>query len=214
MQKMFGLIMMSLMVCSCATVKYNALEKVGIHKRDILVNRVEKARDAQEDASEQFENALEQFKALTEFDGGDLEKKYNKLNSVVMKSETKAQAITDRVDAVEKVAKDLFKEWRAELGEYQNVSLKKSSEKKLRATEKRYEGLIDQMRASEVKVQPVLAVLKDQVLFLKHNLNAQAIGSLKSELSSVEQQVEGLVRDLQKSIREAEDFIAEMEQGA
>jgi hypothetical protein len=45
----------------CSKAYYGAMEKVGIHKRDILVDRVEGARDAQSEAQEQFKSALEQF---------------------------------------------------------------------------------------------------------------------------------------------------------
>ena len=39
-------------VGGCSSTYYGAMEKVGIHKRDILVDRVEDARDSQEDAQE------------------------------------------------------------------------------------------------------------------------------------------------------------------
>ncbi|MBW6453735.1 MAG: DUF2959 domain-containing protein, partial [Methyloprofundus sp.] len=52
---------------------YSGLEKIGIPKREIMVHRVEKARDTQQDAKEQFKTTLEQFSALTQFNGGDLE---------------------------------------------------------------------------------------------------------------------------------------------
>ncbi len=57
-------------------------------------------------------------------------------------------------------------------------------------------------------MDPVLAKLKDHVLFLKHNLNAQAIASLKSELLTVEGNIESLIKDLNASIQEADSFIA------
>ena len=57
-------------------------------------------------------------------------------------------------------------------------------------------------------MDPVLAKFKDQVLFLKHNLNAQAISSLKGELVSVEGNVELLIKELNASIKEADAFIA------
>jgi len=52
------------------------------------------------------------------------------------------------------------------------------------------------------------------VLFLKHNLNARALGALTSELGSVRTNVDELVVDMQKSIAEADAFIADMEREA
>ena len=40
---------------SCASIYYSTMETFGVEKRDILVDRVEDARDGQEDAKEQFQ---------------------------------------------------------------------------------------------------------------------------------------------------------------
>ena len=48
-----------LLIAGCGNPYYGAMEKVGVHKRDIMVDRVESARDAQQDAQEQFKSALE-----------------------------------------------------------------------------------------------------------------------------------------------------------
>ena len=51
---------------------------------------------------------------------------------------------------------------------------------------------------------------EDQVLFLKHNLNARAIGSLRNELADIERDTDRLVREMQKAIAEADTFIQSM----
>jgi len=43
-------------------------------------------------------------------------------------------------------------------------------------------------------MDPVLEAFEDQVLFLKHNLNAQAIGALENELGQIRQDVDSLSR--------------------
>ena len=45
-------ILMMLITVGCSRAYYGAMEKVGVHKRDIMVDRVESARDAQQDAKE------------------------------------------------------------------------------------------------------------------------------------------------------------------
>jgi hypothetical protein len=71
--------------------------------------------------------------------------------------------------------------------------------------------LIASMTRAQERVEPVLEPLRDRVLFLKHNLNARALGALTKELDGVTQNVEALLADLQKSIAEADAFIAEMD---
>jgi hypothetical protein len=199
-----------LLLLGCETAYYGTMEKLGYHKRDLLVNRVESARDAQEDAKEQFESALEKFSSVLQFHGGDLEDKYDQLKAAYDRSLARAQTVRDRIGAVEDVADDLFVEWEAELSEYSSDSLRRSSTLKLQQTKRQYAQLIGAMKRAESKMDPVLVAFHDQVLFLKHNLNAKAIASLQTELVSVETEVNSLIKDMEASIKEANSFISVM----
>jgi hypothetical protein len=195
---------------SCSTVYYGAMEKLGKHKREILVDRVSSARDAQGEAKEQFKDALDQFSKTLGFHGGDLQQKYETLNAEYLACESRAKAVNDRVDAVDNVSKALFREWKAELDQYESAELRRSSERQLSDTKARYGQLIAAMRRAEKGMDPVLKAFRDQVLFLKHNLNARAISSLQGELRSVEGDIAVLIRDMERSIREADQFIRTM----
>jgi septal ring factor EnvC (AmiA/AmiB activator) len=197
-------------LCGCGGVYYNTMEKLGYHKREMLVDRVQEARDAQEEAKQQFQSALEEFTAVTKFQGGDLEKTYNKLKDQLGRSESKAQAVSKRINDVESVGEALFKEWESELDQYSSPDLRRLSEDKLRQTRLRYARLLGAMRSAEMKIDPVLTAFRDQVLFLKHNLNAQALASLQNELASIETDVAGLIREMEASIAEANAFIKAM----
>lgn len=189
---------------------YKTMAAFGQEKRDLLASKVEKARDAQKQTQEVFQDALEQFGAVVNFDGGDLQKEYNRLSKELSRCEDRADDVKDRIDAVEKVAKDLFKEWKKEIGQYQNAAYRADSEKKLLATQKDCDRMLEAMRAAQERIEPVLSVFRDQVLYLKHNLNARAIASLKGETTKVETDVARLVADLNAAIEEADRFIAGM----
>ncbi|GJL50625.1 MAG: DNA repair ATPase [Nitrospirales bacterium] len=194
----------------CQSVYYEAMEKIGYHKRDLLISDVEKARDAQADAKEQFKSALDRFTSVLNFKGGDLQEKYDKLNAEYEESEVKAQAVHERVASVEDVSEALFTEWKTELEEYSNASLRRTSQRKLDQTQKQYSQLIKAMKRAEKKMDPVMSAFKDQVLFLKHNLNAKAIASLKNELVAVESDISSLIKEMEASIKEADSFISTM----
>ncbi len=189
---------------------YRAYESFGVEKRDILVDRVEDARDAQSDAKEQFTSALDQFRSVVEVDGGDLERTYDRLNAEYERSAARATEVRNRIDSVEQVAQDLFDEWEDELEQYSNASLKRDSQRLLNDTRRRYGTLIQAMRRAEKSMDPVLSTFQDQVLVLKHNLNARAIGALRKELSSIERQTAALMKDMERSIAEANEFITSM----
>jgi len=204
------MILFSLTALGCQSVYYDAMEKMGYHKRDLMVSDVQKARDAQQEAKDQFKSALERFTTVLNVKGGELQDKYDTLNAEYEKSEAKAKAVRDRIASVEDVSQALFEEWEAELKEYSSATLRRSSQKKLTQTRTQYVQLIKAMKRAETKMDPVLAKFKDQVLFLKHNLNAQAITSLKSELVSVEGNIASLIKEMETSIKEADSFIASM----
>jgi DNA repair exonuclease SbcCD ATPase subunit len=194
----------------CQTAYYGAMEAVGLHKRDILVERVEGARDAQEEAKETFASALDEFRSVVNIRGGELEEQYEQMRAALERSEARAAEVRDRVDAVEDVAEALFVEWEAELDEYSSDHLRRQSARKLRDTRERYERLMRAMRRAEARMEPVLEPLRDQVLYLKHNLNAQAIAALEDELVTVQADVDALIRDMEEAIDEANNFIAQM----
>ncbi|MNF34976.1 hypothetical protein D3C84_158300 [compost metagenome] len=202
-----------LLLTGCQSAYYAAMEKAGVHKRDILVDRVEEARDAQLDAKEQFRDALERYRSVVQVNGGELEARYDALNSEYLASEESAKAVRQRIRAVEDVAEALFDEWEAELQQYSNASLRNASARELARTRQDYRTLIQRMQAAERRIEPVLSVLRDQVLFLKHNLNARAIGALKGEYRTLQGNVDQLLRDMQRAIDESDAFVRRLQSG-
>ncbi len=195
------------LISKCQKVYFRAVESTGHHKRDILVSRVENARDSLEEAKEQFQSALDKFSALTDFQGGELEDLYRQIKVEFDYSKAKALAVKDRIAAVQDVAEALFAEWEDELELHTNRSLRSSSRQKLKLTQQHYGQLISAMRRAEGKIEPVLSVFQDQVLFLKHNLNAKAVASLEHELAAMTVGVAGLITAMERSINRANDFV-------
>jgi Skp family chaperone for outer membrane proteins len=194
----------------CQKAYYNTMEKFGHHKRDILVDRVEESKEAQQEAKEQFKTALESFTEVVSFEGGELQSKYDKLKSELDRSESKAGRVSKRIRKVEEVAEALFEEWQEELKQYSNEQYRRKSEEQLARTKDSYNRLITAMRRAEGKMEPVLSAFRDQVLFLKHNLNARAVASLQDELVNIETDIASLVAEMEVSIAEAEAFISDM----
>ncbi|WP_372878408.1 DUF2959 domain-containing protein [Spongiibacter marinus] len=208
--KRLFLVIAALVLVACESTYYNAMEKVGIHKRDILVDRVEEATASQREAQEQFRDALGEFRSVVSFDGGDLEKLYDRLNTSFEDSRAAADDIRDRIDAVESVAEALFEEWEDELSLYSNARLRDDSAAKLRDTKNRYNRLRKSLRRSEKSLAPVLDNLQDNVLYLKHNLNASAISAIKGELATIDRDVTALIATMEAAIAESEGFIAQL----
>lgn len=205
------ILVVTLVLAGCETAYYGINEKFGRMKPDILVDRVEEAMEAQEDAKEEFKSALEQFEAVVGIPEGELKSTYNRLQNAFEDAEARATEVSERIDAVEDVSGDLFDEWQDELDEISNASLRRKSASQLRTSRTRAADLIKAMRRAEARMDPVLTSFRDHVLYLKHNLNAQAIASLRGELSGIDRDVGRLIREMETSIAEAERFIQQMD---
>lgn len=204
---MAGLLVMA---TGCASVQYSALEKVGIHKRDILVDRVEDARDAQSDTREQLVSAYEELSSLIGFDGGELEEKYETLSREVDRSSDATEKLDEHLSDIDRVSEDLFDEWESELDLYSSAALRADQERKLGLARRQFMMMRDRMQVARNRIDPVMAVLTDNVLFLKHSLNARTLAALRGQTSVLEGQVEALIRDMQVAIDEADAFINRM----
>lgn len=213
-QKLLFIAMFALSAGACtSTVQdayFNLWEKVGVEKREILVDRVESAQETQQEAQEQFASALEELSVLINFDGGELEDVYDSLNDQYEASEQSAQELSGRIDKVQSVAESLFREWQSELDLINNATLKRESNRKLKDTQRRYDKLLSSMRKVESSMQPVLTALRDNVLYLKHNLNANAIGALQGEFSAIKKDINVLIGEMNAAIAQSDEFIADL----
>lgn len=194
-------------VTGCQTAYYATMEKFGYEKRDLLKRAVEAARGEQKEAQQEFKDALTRLKEMYAFQGGDLEKKYVKLKADFDSCDSQAKAVQKRIKDMDRVATDLFAEWDKEITQISNPGLAADSRRKLAETRSRYTQLSASLTQSETSMEPVLRSFKDHVLYLKHNLNAQAIGSLKGEAASIQADIERLITQMNGSIAEADAFI-------
>jgi len=193
---------------ACSSVYYGAWEKLGREKRDLLRRDVEAVKEEQQATGEQFQDALERLRAVYGSSGSDLERRYDALRAEARDAEERAGALRSRIQRARKTAEDLFDEWDDEIGTMHDATLKRRSREQLEATQRRWRGLDAAIGRSEKSMAPVLTRLDDQVLAMKHSLNAQALGTLEGEVGAIDRDVDALVADLRRSIAEADAFLA------
>ncbi len=172
-----GIMLLTLTGLGCETAYYGTMEKLGYHKRDLLVRDVTKARDVQQEAKEQFKSALDRFTKTLEIQGGELQEKYEALNSEYERSEAKANEVRKRIASVEDVSEALFREWNAELKEYSSAALRKKSQEQLTKTRTHYAQLIKAMKRAEVKMghpqSPALSAVHKSKVHLERHSSSQ-----------------------------------------
>ncbi len=207
------LMAIALLSSGCASAYYGAWEKLGKDKRDLLVDRVMGAKESQEEAQEDFRDALDVFRELVRVDAGELEEMYDRMEAAYERSVDRADEVRDRIDDVESVSEDLFSEWEDELDDYNDPALRRESRSGLRDARSEFADLLRAMRRAEASMDPPLRRFSDQVLFLKHNLNARAVASLEMERQAITSDVEALVQQMERSIAVAEAFVRSMRGG-
>ena len=205
-----SLLILVMMLTSCRSTYYSAYEKFGVYKRDLLKKRVVAARDAQKDAQQEFKDALTRLKELTNFEGGELEKRYRQLQSDYDSAADRVQTVHKRISAVQTVANDLFTEWENENRQIGTESLRNSSRQQLQTTRQRYQEMLSALKKAETTMDPVLQRFRDYVLALKHALNAQAIASLKGEATNIQTEITRLLDEMNASIARADEFVKEL----
>lgn len=205
------MLLVAVALTGCRSAIYSTYEKFGVYKRDLLKKRVIAARDEEKAAGEQFKDALTRLRELYGSQNTDLEKTYDKLKAEHDDATARATAVRKRVSDMETVAKDLFAEWEKEIEQISSSAMRSSSREQLRQTKERYEDMHSALKRAEQSMDPVLIKLRDHVLYLKHNLNAQAIASLKGESVAIQNDIARLIDDMNHSIQQADAFIKQME---
>lgn len=204
---LIALIICVLTICGCRSAYYSAWEKLGKHKRDLLQNKVADVRDEQKEATQELKDAMTRLKEITGFDGGELEKTYTRLQSDYDSAAASAETLRARIREMDQIARDLFREWDNELKTITSPELRDADRRQLDQTRRRYEDLYAATKRAETSIEPVLAKFRDYVLYLKHNLNAQAIGALQGESAKIQIDISKLIDQMNAAIREADDFL-------
>lgn len=195
---------------SCRSGIYAAYETLGVYKRDLLKKRVVAARNEEKNAQQEFKDALTRLKEITAFEGGELERRYRRLQSDYDDANRRVQAVHKRVAEVQTVARDLFSEWEKENQEIGTESLRSASRRQLVDTRHRYDEMLAALRRAEASMDPVLQKLRDYVLALKHSLNAQAVAALKGEAVQIQSEIGRLLEEMNASIARADEFIKQL----
>jgi hypothetical protein len=174
------------------------------------VQRIKEAKKDQDQTKQQLQTTMESFQALTGFQGGSLERNYKRLNSDYENAASQAGKLHDKVQSINQVSNDLFREWQGEISAMSNGKLKSQDTVMLRDAKVRQATYLRAMRKTEDQIAPVLKAFRDQVLFLKHNLNSRAIGSLKSTSANLQSDVAELVQSIDASSQEADKLITSL----
>ncbi|MBB6428381.1 DUF2959 family protein [Algisphaera agarilytica] len=207
-------VMAGLLVGSgCTSTYVAAWKQLGWESRDLLVDQVQDTRSRQEAAKVEFTSALDQFRATYEFDGGELEDAYKKLQKSYDRCYAQADDFRDEIGGVKRLGAVFFKEWESDIEEQTVPEYKKAMIKQRDDTQASFDAMVAKMDEAADKMDPVLESFKGRVIFLKSSLNAQALATLQENADELVDGIEALIAEMNQSIAEADEFIAAMGAG-
>lgn len=201
------------LLVGCTSTYVAAWKQLGWESRDLLVDQVEDTRSRQESAKEQFTSALDQFKATYSFDGGDLEKAYNKLQKDYDRCVAQADDFRDEIGGVKRLGNAFFNEWQKDIDSVTDDATRQLVIQQRDATQVSFDQMVAKMDESADKMDPVLEAFQNRVILLKSSLNAQALASLQTNADELVNGIEALIEEMNASIAEADEFIAAMSTG-
>ncbi len=205
------IIFLVLFMSSCQTTSYYKTKGLfGAEKRELLVDSVEGVRNSLQETVDVFQIATAGLNVVINVKDKKMEERYEHLKNDYENCKSESDDVRPRIDTMETMSGDFFDEWMEEMQLYTNESFRNASRDKYNKTRKRYTKLVQSFRDVEGKLEPTLNGFRDQVLFLKHNINAQSVTSLEDELVTVEAEIEALIRELQVAIKDTDVFLSSM----
>lgn len=188
------------------SVKDDALVQVGAkNKHDLLLERLEETVALQEETKQYLLEAYDVLSGVSD-DVTELDAQIETLTKTYEQSEDVATNLKKQMKAVDRLAKGLFIEWRRELRQYDNKNLRAKSAENLKKTKQQYQALYAAMKKSYQSVTPLLSLLHDNQLYLKHNRSSVAMQGFQQEVESAGTHMDSIVEDIELSIEESQAF--------
>jgi hypothetical protein len=146
---------------------------------------------------------MDVYNALMADEAKDRKKLYNSLQKEMENTEKRRATIGEVAATMSAEADTLFKQWTDSAAAIENADLRKKSEERLAATKASYAeiGTVGQ-KASDL-YGPFMKDLQDQVTFLGHDLNAEAVASLKPEAAKINEAASKLIQSIDDTITTA-----------
>ncbi|MEO8601876.1 MAG: DUF2959 family protein [bacterium] len=197
-------------LAGCSTVYYAAMEQLGWEPRDVLVSRVETARDALAEAKTRFLDALGAARAVQQATGRDAAAAQKQLRDAYAYANARAQTVRRRLAAVQSAAGELFTEWRDDVATTKDAAARARTQQLHDSAEARYQHLLTSMQSAADAMPPVLDALRDQVALHTATGSAPAANVAADGLAALERAVARSVDDFEQAIAEADVFIKQL----
>jgi hypothetical protein len=193
------LLMGLLLLSGCQSVHRAASERFSLARQDSLVREIDRASRLHQATADQLGVALETYQYVLDPEEFSLRERYELLSREYVRAERLAADTRERIEDMEHAARAHFVDWENRLYEYTDPVIRNASRQQLDASRQEYERVVTHVRRTETRTNRVIQAFGDQVRFLRHNLNQQAIGALRNPATELQLEVTDLMEEMQKA---------------
>jgi hypothetical protein len=151
----------------------------------------------------QLMKTMEVYNSLFADEATDRRKIYNQIQKEMENTDRRRARISEEAAKMNAEADTLFKGWADSTAAIENPDLRERSEERLNATRASYGeiGTVGQKAAD--LYAPFMKALQDQITYLGHDLNPEAVASLKPDAEKLNERSDKLIQSIDDTIATA-----------
>jgi Protein of unknown function (DUF2959) len=158
----------------------------------------------------QLQKTVATYNSITEMTATDLKGAYKDLNKDVEGSEKKVVEGRPKVDEMNTAAEGYFAAWKASAAAISDPDLRKRSEERLADAQARFAKIAVAGKDARQSFDTLMTDVKDQSTFLGHDLNANAIATLKPNAAKFNDRANTVFTKVDGVTKMFEEYIASM----
>ena len=170
---------------------------------DKLIDRAGDMVSAMRAARLQIGTTVDDYNTIIDGKAEENRAAYKQLQKSLKKSEKSAAAVGEQAEKMDLAASEYFASWEASLSEFTSDEMRARSEERMKETRQRYDGILQAGREAGDAFRPFVTLLKDQIVFLGHDLNPAAIEDLQDEAEKLNSQAEEVFSKVDETYRSA-----------
>jgi hypothetical protein len=192
------------------TTAVRAQQDAGVKQVEQLVKKSGSTVQAIAETKLQLQKTMDVYNSLMSTDEKNMKGNYKKLQQEMDATAKKRADIKLRADEMNAEAQTLFKSWGDSAAAIQSADLRQRSQERLDKTKASFAEIGTVGQKAVDLYDPFMKALQDQVTYLGHDLNTQAVQSLQADAAKMNEKAQTLMKSIDDTISVANKNITDL----
>jgi hypothetical protein len=179
----------------------------GVKQTEKLLKQAGETVKAVSEGRAQVQKTLDTYNSLVQGKAEDPKKAYKNLQKEMERCDDRVADVQRKRDEMQVEADKYFGDWNSSLAGISDPGLRKQSEDRLSKARAQYDGILEATEAAGADFKPFMTSLKDQVVYLGHDLNPAALKSLAGTASKLNGDATALFGKIDGAVSKANSYI-------